>query len=259
MRGRKERLWIVLACLQLVACSGAVRWEEPAPRGPPRVAPRPPVPDGGARPGFHAVHAGETLYAIAFRYRLSASSLAAWNDLGDGTLIRVGQRLRLTPNTVGSPLARPTVPAVTAREAPPRWQRPVPGPVLARFGESPLTASGIQLGGRSGEPIRAAAGGQVVYAGSGLVGYGELLIIKHGSEWLSAYGYNQALLVREGERVLPGQPIARMGEGPTPGSQGRRSLLHFEIRRNGTPVDPLAELPPTGRAAGQRPPGDPPQ
>ena len=130
-----------------------------------------------------------------------------------------------------------------ASEAPPRWQWPVSGPVLARYGESPLTASGIQLGGRSGDAIRAAAGGQVVYAGSGLVGYGELLIIKHSPSWLSAYGYNQALLVREGERVAAGQPIARMGEGPGASGASRRPALHFEIRRNGMPLDPLSQLP----------------
>ena len=245
MQGLKQRLWIVLAGLQLVACGGAVRWEAPASRGAPAATPRTTVPDAGTRPDFHTVRAGETLYAIAFRYRLSASSLAAWNSLGDGTLVRVGQRLRLSPAVEGSRQFRPAVPVAVAGEGPPRWERPVPGPVLARFGESPLTASGIQLGGQSGEPVRAAAGGQVVYAGSGLSGYGELLIIKHGTEWLSAYGYNQSLLVREGDRVLPGQLIARMGEGPAPGNSGRRSLLHFEIRRNGTPIDPLAELPPS--------------
>jgi lipoprotein NlpD len=245
MQGPQLRLWIVLACLQLAACSGAVRWEAPVTRGAPAATPRTTVPDAGTRPDFHAVRAGETLYAIAFRYRLSASSLAAWNGLGDGTLIRVGQRLRLLPAVEGSRQSRPMVPAATASEAPPLWHRPVPGPVLARFGESPLTASGIQLGGQRGEPVRAAAGGLVVYAGSGLKGYGALLIIKHGTEWLSAYGYNQSLLVREGERVLPGQPIARMGDGPSSGKAGRRALLHFEIRRNGAPVDPLAELPPT--------------
>jgi lipoprotein NlpD len=120
----------------------------------------------------------------------------------------------------------------------------VTGPVVARYGESPLTTSGVQLGGRAGDPVRAAAGGQVVYAGSGLVGYGELLIIKHSPNWLSAYGYNQALLVREGDQVAAGQAIARMGEGPTAGTRTRRPLLHFEIRRNGVPVDPLTQLPP---------------
>jgi lipoprotein NlpD len=103
------------------------------------------------------------------------------------------------------------------------------------------------LGGHAGDSVRAAAGGQVVYAGSGLVGYGELLIIKHNSNWLSAYGYNQALLVREGDRVAAGQAIARMGEGPTAGTgtgtRTRRSLLHFEIRQNGVPVNPLTQLP----------------
>jgi lipoprotein NlpD len=187
--------------------------------------------------------AGETLYAIASRYGLSTDTLAAWNSLGNGTLIRPGQRLRLSP---------PVKESGPAGESPPRWQWPVVGPVLAHYGESPLTASGIQVGGRVGDPVRAAAGGQVVYAGSGLAGYGELLIIKHNSTWLSAYGYNEALLVREGERVSVGQPIAQMGEGPSPGKQERRSMLHFEIRRNGVSVDPLTELPPTDRTAGQR-------
>jgi lipoprotein NlpD len=243
-----QLLLLLSACLLLVACSGAVRWEKPAPVGAPVPGPVPaPVPRSSepeirARPEWHTVRAGETLYAIAFRYALSADTLAAWNNLGDGTLIRVGQRLRLSPPDSAQPPAQ-TVGPIAAGDSPPRWQRPVPGPVLERYGESPLTASGIQLGGRSGDPVHAAAEGQVVYAGSGLVGYGELLIIKHNSAWLTAYGYNSDLLVREGERVSAGQPIARMGEGPSTGLQGRRSMLHFEIRRNGVPVDPLSELP----------------
>ena len=231
MRCLMQRLLLASASLLLVACSGAVRWEEPAPP----VVPRSAAPDLRARPEWHTVRAGETLYAIASRYGLSADTLAAWNRLGNGTLIRAGQRLRLSP-----PVKEP----ITAGEEPPAWRWPVVGPVLARYGESPLTASGIQVGGRTGAPVRAAAGGQVVYAGSGLVGYGELLIIKHSATWLSAYGYNEALLVREGDRVSVGQPIARMGEGPSTGKQGRRSMLHFEIRRNGVAVDPLTELPP---------------
>ena len=238
-----QRLWLVAAILALVACSSAVRWEEPATRPPPRTT----APAPGSRPAFHTVQSGETLYSISFRYGLSVQALAAWNRLGDGTLIYVGQRLRLSPpgSSSGSSSARipPGQPSTTAVEAPPRWLWPVNGPVVARYGESPLTASGVQLGGRAGDPVRAAAGGQVVYAGSGLVGYGELLIIKHTANWLSAYGYNQALLVREGDRVVAGQPIARMGEGPTAGTRARRSLLHFEIRRNGVPVNPLLQLP----------------
>jgi lipoprotein NlpD len=243
MRRLIQRLILALAGLLLVACSGAVRWEEPAPRQGTGTAPRSPAADTRTRPEWHTVRPGETLYAIAFRYALSADTLAAWNNLGDGTLIRVGQRLRLSPPVPAQPSAGAGTSASVVA-SPPRWQRPVPGPVLEPYGESPLTASGIQLGGSSGDPIRAAAEGQVVYAGSGLAGYGELLIIKHNSEWLTAYGYNSALLVHEGERVLAGQPVARMGEGPTPGMQGRRSMLHFEIRRNGVPVDPLTQLPP---------------
>lgn len=239
---RMQRLGLVAAIFFLAACSSAIRWEEPAKRSPARTT----APDAGSRPAFHTVRAGETLYSISFRYGLSVQALAAWNSLGDGTLIRVGQRLRLSPpdSSVGSSSPAPSPRSPTpATEAPPRWLWPVPGPVVARYGESPLTASGVQLGGRAGDPVRAAAGGQIVYAGSGLVGYGELLIIKHSPNWLSAYGYNQALLVGEGDRVATGQPIARMGEGPTAGTRTRRSLLHFEIRRNGVPVDPLTQLP----------------
>jgi len=243
MRCLTQRLLLVAAMLVLGACSSAVRWDEPAARSPSRTT----APDSGSRPGFHTVRSGETLYSISFRYGLSVQQLAGWNDLGDGTLIHVGQRLRLSPpgsSADSSSVRRPSVPpSATAAEAPPRWLWPVQGPVVARYGESPLTASGVQLGGRAGDPVRAAAGGQVVYAGSGLVGYGELLIIKHSPNWLSAYGYNQALLVREGDRVASGQAIARMGEGPTAETRARRPLLHFEIRRNGVPVDPLTQLP----------------
>jgi len=229
-----------VAVLAIAACSGAVRWEERAPGATGRVA-RPATPAPVSRPDTHTVRAGETLYAIATRHGLTPAELAAWNDLGDGTLIRVGQRLRLSPPAGSAAPSR--APEAAAGEAPPGWQWPVAGPVLVRFGESPVTASGVQLGGRRGDPVRAAAGGQVVYAGSGLKAYGELLIIKHNPTWLSAYGYNEALLVREGERVAPGQAIARMGEGPAGSEGGRRPVLHFEIRRNGIPLDPLGQLP----------------
>jgi len=128
---------------------------------------------------------------------------------------------------------------VSAKVAPPaHWQWPATGKVVKAFGQSPQTESGIQIAGRWHQAILAAAGGVVVYAGSGLPGYGHLLIIKHNAAYLSAYGHNDALLVKEGEHVRKGQKIARMGEGP-----GRRPLLHFEIRKNGRPVDPIRYLP----------------
>lgn len=241
---------LVVLGLLLVGCSSAVRWgEEPARQpAPPRTA--------GTQAGYHVVRAGETLYAIAFRYGLKYQDLARWNGLGDGSLIRVGQRLRLAPP--GSPPGTTAVgttagsagrsggaaggvtppPTASAAGPAPRWRWPVDGDVVAGFRQSPMTASGVQISGRAGAPVRAAADGQVVYSGTGLTGYGALLIVKHSDSWLSAYGHNQALLVGEGDRVRSGQEIARVGEGP-----GRRPLLHFEIRRNGEPVDPLTQLP----------------
>ena len=119
------------------------------------------------------------------------------------------------------------------------WRWPVDGPVLRAYGATGQTRSGIHIGGEVGQAVRAAADGQVVYSGTGLVGYGALVIVKHSEAWLTAYGYNEALLASEGERVQAGQPIARMGEGP-----GRQATLHFEIRLNGAPVDPAGHLPP---------------
>jgi lipoprotein NlpD len=97
---------------------------------------------------------------------------------------------------------------------------------------------GINIAGKNGQDVRAAADGVVVYSGAGLIGYGELLIIKHNNEWISAYAHNQKRLVAEGTRVKAGQLIAEMGQTGT-----IRSMLHFEIRRNGKPVDPLLYLP----------------
>ncbi|MBL8198102.1 MAG: peptidoglycan DD-metalloendopeptidase family protein, partial [Chromatiales bacterium] len=196
-------LWILLLTLGLTACGTAQRSSEAGSGRSAASTSRTSAVPGSA---VHIVRDGETLYSIARRYGLSVQQLAAWNNLGDGTMIRVNQRLRLSAPggaTAASPAPQPRV------EPPPRWQWPVSGKVLSRYGESPLTASGIQIGGRVGDPVRAAAGGQVVYSGNGLIGYGELLIIKHSDNWLSAYGYNQARLVAEGERVSAGQQIAR--------------------------------------------------
>jgi lipoprotein NlpD len=114
----------------------------------------------------------------------------------------------------------------------------VDGTLLTRFAAGEPTQQGIDIGGNAGAPVRAAADGVVVYSGSGLVGYGELVIVKHNEQWLSAYGHNRARLVNEGQVVKAGQQIAEMGH-----SGAARDMLHFEIRYNGKPVDPLSYLP----------------
>jgi lipoprotein NlpD len=111
--------------------------------------------------------------------------------------------------------------------------------VISRFVAGDRARQGIAIAGREGQPVRAAAAGTVVYSGAGLVGYGELIIIKHSDEWLSAYGHNRRRLVAEGAAVAEGQTIAELGRTGT-----SRDMLHFEIRRNGKPVDPAPLLPP---------------
>ncbi|HEX9876512.1 MAG TPA: peptidoglycan DD-metalloendopeptidase family protein [Gammaproteobacteria bacterium] len=194
----------------------------------------------------HVVQPGETLYAIAWRHGLDYHQLARWNGLSNPDRIAVGQRIRLRP---GASPASATAPASTPRPSaaplpaapalpPPRWQWPTEGPVLRAFGAAGGLANGIGIGGRPGQAIRAAAPGRVVYAGSGLNAYGQLVIIKHNDTYLSAYGHNSELVVTQGEDIAAGQVIARMGLGSE-----RQPQLHFEIRRNGAPVDPLSHLP----------------
>ena len=130
------------------------------------------------------------------------------------------------------------LPAVIAPAGGFGWHWPAKGALLERFMAGDATKQGIDIAGSAGDPVLAAGDGVVVYSGSGLVGYGELIIIKHSDEWLSAYGHNRKRLVQEGQRVRAGQPIAEMGSSGAP-----RDELHFEIRRNGRPVDPLQYLP----------------
>lgn len=195
--------------------------------------------DGGDRQ--HVVRSGETLFSIAFRYGRDPAELARWNHLGDGSLIYPGQVIRLSPPPPGTRAARtprpkplPEIPA----EPPPVWGWPAAGRVGVEFGGKPGPGTGILIDGRAGQPVRAAAPGTVVYAGGGLIGYGQLIIVKHNDTYLSAYGYNASLQVKEGQGIKRGQQIATMGEGPE-----HKPRLHFEIRRNGKPVDPRQFLP----------------
>jgi len=220
----------MLAVLLALSGCGGTRWDQ-APREE------------------HIVRSGETLYTIAWRYGKDHRDLARWNRLGDGSLIYPGQVIRLTPppggRTVASPRPSPATtttpkraPPKTPTDPPPSWAWPTRGPVVAGFGARPGNGTGILIGGKLGQPVVSAADGSVVYSGSGLIGYGKLIIVKHNETYLSAYGHNASLLVREGETVRRGQRIATMGEGP-----GQEPRLHFEIRRNGVPVDPQSHLP----------------
>jgi lipoprotein NlpD len=219
-----RRAHVVVACvaLALTACGSGPRY--------------------AAEPDTHIVRRGETLFSIAWRYGEDPADVARWNRLGDGSLIHPGQVIRLSPPTgagsrsVSRPAPRP-LPKVPNQPAPP-WAWPTSGRINVEFGGKPGTGTGILINGKAGQAVKSAAAGRVVYAGSGLIGYGQLIILKHNDTYLSAYGYNASLLVREGESIKKGQRIATMGEGP----EGK-ARLHFEIRRNGKPVNPRQYLP----------------
>lgn len=149
----------------------------------------------------------------------------------------------LVPDEI--PPAKPTETPVSTVESKPsvipgaiNWRWPSDGMVISRYVQGDTSQQGINIGGKSGQPVKASADGTVVYSGAGLVGYGELIIIKHNNEWLSAYAHNRRRLVAEGTKVNAGDVIAEMGRSGT-----IRDMLHFEIRRNGKPVDPLLFLP----------------
>jgi len=226
--------------------------------------------------GQYVVQRGDTLYSIAFRFGWDWKALAARNGIVEPYLIRVGQVIRFdgapvprAPQQVASapaprptqapqpsqpvqppvrqpapvqpapPVARtPSAPVTPSQPSATGWRWPAQGAVISRFSSNSSLNKGIDIAGELGQPVSAASDGSVVYAGSGLRGYGELLIIKHSDTYVSAYGHNRRLLVQEGQKVKAGQIIAEMGSTGTD-----RVKLHFEIRRQGKPVDPLQYLP----------------
>ncbi len=147
-----------------------------------------------------------------------------------------------TPVTPAAPIPAATTPIVaTGGERSVQgivWRWPASGQIVSRFVPGDQTRQGIGVAGNAGQAVVAAADGEVVYSGSGLIGYGELVIIRHSDDFLSAYGHNRKRLVEEGQRVRAGQQVAEMGR-----TGATRDMLHFEIRRNGKPVDPLGYLP----------------
>ncbi|VVP05699.1 peptidoglycan DD-metalloendopeptidase family protein [Pseudomonas fluorescens] len=227
--------------------------------------------------GQYVVRPKDTLFSIAFRYGWDYKALAARNNIPAPYTIRPGQIIRFDGRTGSTPTAvsnasgstpssslkttvirrqpngattsseavTPSVaskpapaPLPPAGPAPTGWGWPSNGILIGKFSSNGSLNKGIDIAGDLGQPVLAASDGTVVYAGSGLRGYGELVIIKHSETYVSAYGHNRRLLVREGQQVKVGQTIAEMGSTGTD-----RVKLHFEIRRQGKPVDPLQFLP----------------
>jgi lipoprotein NlpD len=264
-----SRFWLAtLALLVLAGCTSSPR--APAPvetRGAsPKVSAPAAVPaaeavkvmpgaENAGKPGYYTVQRGDTLTRIALDHGQTWRDLVSWNSLANANLIEVGQVLRVTPPgapveasgvvvqpiggtaTVATPAkptpAPPTAPAANDEGLGFAW--PANGSVIAGFDEA--KNKGLDIAGNAGDPVLAAADGQVVYAGAGLRGYGNLIILKHNNTFLTAYAHNQALLVKEDQKVRKGQKIAEMGK-----TDADRVKLHFEIRRQGKPVDPAKYL-----------------
>lgn len=212
--------------------------------------------------GSYQVKQGDTLYSIAWRYGLDYKELARWNRIDQSFIIHPGERLLLLEpgsstrqsSTVDQTETNPPIQVskttadtnsdadkpkiVEVSKKPGRWLWPTEGKVLSTYSAKQLDRRGIDIAGSLGQGIQAVANGKVVYSGNGLAGYGNLIIIKHSDTYLSAYAYNQERLVKEGMMVTSGQEIAKMGKHKTGVAR-----LHFQIRKNGKPVDPLKFLP----------------
>ena len=244
---------------------------------PATAAPATPLPgtDNAGKPGYYTVRPGDTVLRIALEAGQNWKDIARWNNLENPNVIEVGQVLRVTPPTGPVVATAPTaavpasgaasgaaVPAAgaassmvrgTVTAAPPTpapspaaggedeiaWAWPTSGAATVLAGFDEQKNKGVDIAGRAGDPVLAAADGRVVYAGAGLRGYGNLIILKHNNTYLTAYAHNQSLQVKEDQTVRKGQKIAEMGSTDTD-----RVKLHFEIRRQGKPVDPTRYLPP---------------
>lgn len=237
-----------------------------------RTATRKSLEKQDATQGFHIVKKGETLYSIAWGYGYDFRDVSDWNQIGAPYTIFPGQVIRLKPslNVTNKSLQpgpvvakktngevkkniKPEIKATATTEQKPVtkqtkakktraasgkvvWQWPVKGKIIKS--NLPTSKKGLDIGGKFGQDIKTAAAGDVVYSGSGLLGYGRLIIIKHNETYLSAYAHNSALLVQEGDEVVAGQKIAKMGK-----TSGGQVLLHFEIRKNGQSINPVGLLP----------------
>ncbi len=211
--------------------------------------------------GYYTVKPGDNLLKIRRSTGQNARDLSTWNNLSNPNQLEVGQVLRVTPpdvnasgaNSTGvistavlsdgnavttNPVPAPAGATTASAKKPPDsidfiW--PTSGTLISGYDE--VKSKGLKFAGRAGDPVIAAADGRVVYAGSGLRGYGNLIILKHNETYLTAYAHNQTLLIKEEQVVHKGQRIADMGN-----TDADRVMLHFEIRKNGKPVDPAKYL-----------------
>jgi len=253
------RAILAVLALALAAGCGPTRWQapiedrRPAARAPAKApAPVSAAATAAAPEGFYAVQKGDTLYSIALEHGHDYREVAQWNSLDDPAKIRVGQLLRVKPpaepavvlgagrqgsrvesRPLGSPEQKPV--AVAREEpkleaAPLTFAWPVKGKVLAGFAEP--RQKGIDIEGRSGDAVTAAAAGRVTYVGSGIPGLGKLVVIKHDQGYITVYAQNKDILVKEQQVVARGQKIAELGE-----------KLHFQIRKGAAAVDPMRYLP----------------
>lgn len=231
---------------------------------------QPPGFENAGKPGYYTVKPGDTLIRIGLDHGQAFKDIARWSSLDNPNRIEVGQVLRVVPPASSAVVTKPvtlasatpvaTAPApaasadkhassapTPASSAPApaaaattedeiNWIWPTNGTVLAGFDE--VKNKGLDIGGAAGDPVLAAADGRVVYVGAGLRGYGNLIILKHNNTYLTAYAHNQTLLIKEDQSVRKGQKIAEMGS-----SDADRVKLHFEVRRQGKPVDPAKYLP----------------
>lgn len=200
----------------------------------------------------YAVRPGDTLYGIAKQAKIDYRRLAAWNNIKYPYTIKPNQIILLfDPKIYSSTRTKKARTSSKSSYRPPRskknkkksykklkvlWQWPIRGVIAKNFSQT--GRKGLDIVGKYGEPVRAAAGGKIVYSGQGLIGYGNLVIVKHSENFLSAYANNKRLLVREGETVKLGQQIAEVGK-----NAAKRASLHFEIRKDGKPVNPILYLP----------------
>ncbi|WP_061146758.1 peptidoglycan DD-metalloendopeptidase family protein [Caballeronia arvi] len=206
---------------------------------------------GPVAPGFYRVERGDTVSKIARENRTTVANLKRWNGLTNPDAIEVGQVLRIAPpagsataadssaSGAASAKSDSSAQALSQTKAGPGvtlvW--PAQGSVIRGFDGK--NSKGIDIANAAGTPVVAAATGNVVYAGNGLRGYGNMLIVKHDDDYLTAYAHNRAILVKEGQTVQQGQQIAEMGD-----TDSDRTMLHFEVRYMGRSTDPARYLPP---------------